>query len=170
MSSEVWSVSQAYNSVSIWALCKKKDQRRQVLLLLLGLSANRHRPCSPHLEWRIVVGGELTDCQEYTVSVTLSTEDHEGGQCVGSACGPHTKYYKFCRETAADCASYDDFSREWATVISLPSNSFIQMDNLLYFSQTINLLQADWAAYLVLKHTWKIVMYKKSQQDSIVIL
>lgn len=35
----------------------------------------------PHLHWHIVVGGELTDCQECTVGISLSTEHLGRGRC-----------------------------------------------------------------------------------------
>lgn len=78
-----WSVYQAYNSVRIWAFWKTK-RRKSVkssphLLLLLfllrlllqRLGSNRHISCSPHLGWHIVVCGELTDFQEWSVSISL---------------------------------------------------------------------------------------------------
>ncbi|TNN60344.1 hypothetical protein EYF80_029425 [Liparis tanakae] len=53
----------------------------------------------------VVVGGELTDCQEWTVSIALSTEDHDGGQCPR---GPPQRDPRPCRETGAVRSSCND--------------------------------------------------------------
>lgn len=73
--SKGWSGFQAY---------RRKRSKAEGPLAAAGFKPQFRRRF-PHLQWHTVVGGELTDCQECTVGISLITEHLDQGQC---SCGP----------------------------------------------------------------------------------